>query len=795
MSKISLLPPVDGPLTGAEPVVLVSGGRAKQGPIGGLVGQLAQHYVDAAEAAAVTAQAGVERYFATIAAGVAGSAVGQFFASAETGTTRIYERTALSPFYVDQGDAAAPSTLARSQRASGLLPVDFGGTGDAATPDDAAFVALNLAVAADDRGNLVKLENKTYAMSEAGGLTISQNNIAYVGAGMRQTVLRQTNEANGATGLGSAVTLANCENVLLQDLTIHGLDGYGALYAPSGFTRRNIVFNRVEFTSENFLADGSPIGSTNGVRWINDTGEAENIWFIDCLWDDCARMALEIQNHGAGTTPRIGNIYIIRPRFKNIGVGNEAWRELNVGPTSPAFGFGISLTGYIDNVMIDRPDFDQIRGVHIEMVGASRAKVRDMVVSAPGYLAMDAHNQGPLISATNTRPMHGCEVDGIRWRGDRAAFLSTLPVLTKSAIDVRGWSDGAIRNVQAKTTGVPTIIIGLNPGCARLRIENNDLETDTSSGCINIGGSSQTNTGILVQSNRLVNTHATAPRMVVGAFQTDFVLGPNLYQAPNAAAVPGYVSGLASFSSLTVPAATLAEVLAGIAPKALTADVMRSLQTSTAVAFGAIWTPDFSSALNYKMTLTGPITVNNPAGAKVGDSGTIEFTQDATGNRAVTFGSNWIGNRFGVNMSPGAVSVIHWRLRSDFKFIFHVEDGASRRPPTQVSTTAASPYAFSSALIEQQSWTALANDLTISADANTAAAGQEFMFRIKDNGTARTITFTGGTARGFRNIGTAAVAASGNWTVTTVPNKLTYVRCRYNASDSRWDILSIHQEA
>lgn len=52
MSKISTLPPVDGPLTGAEPVVLVSDGRAKQGPIGGLVEQLAQPYVDQAQGAA-----------------------------------------------------------------------------------------------------------------------------------------------------------------------------------------------------------------------------------------------------------------------------------------------------------------------------------------------------------------------------------------------------------------------------------------------------------------------------------------------------------------------------------------------------------------------------------------------------------------------------------------------------------------------------------------------------------------------------------------------------------------------
>ena len=67
---------------------------------------------DEAEAYAAAAQAGVENFFATIADGIAGTAVNSFFASAESGTTRIYKRTGTSPFYVDQGDAAAPATKA-----------------------------------------------------------------------------------------------------------------------------------------------------------------------------------------------------------------------------------------------------------------------------------------------------------------------------------------------------------------------------------------------------------------------------------------------------------------------------------------------------------------------------------------------------------------------------------------------------------------------------------------------------------------------------------------------------------
>lgn len=55
MVKITTLPNA-GPLTGTEPVVIVQGGQTRQGPIGALVEQLAQPFVDRAEAAAESVQ-------------------------------------------------------------------------------------------------------------------------------------------------------------------------------------------------------------------------------------------------------------------------------------------------------------------------------------------------------------------------------------------------------------------------------------------------------------------------------------------------------------------------------------------------------------------------------------------------------------------------------------------------------------------------------------------------------------------------------------------------------------------
>lgn len=63
-------------------------------------------------------------------------------------------------------------------------------------------------------------------------------------------------------------------------------------------------------------------------------------------------------------------------------------------------------------------------------------------------------------------------------------------------------------------------------------------------------------------------------------------------------------------------------------------------------------------------------------------------------------------------------------------------------------------------------------------------ADQKLIYRFKDNGTARTITWNAI----FRAVGATLP-------VTTVINKTTYVGCVYNAVDSKWDVIAVSQEA
>lgn len=74
--------------------------------------------------------------------------------------------------------------------------------------------------------------------------------------------------------------------------------------------------------------------------------------------------------------------------------------------------------------------------------------------------------------------------------------------------------------------------------------------------------------------------------------------------------------------------------------------------------------------------------------------------------------------------------------------------------------------------------TAQAVGLTIGAPIGTPTDGEVVVFRFKDNGTARSITWNAV----FRAIGDSVVGA-------TTAGKWTYVNCMYNANASKWDVL------
>lgn len=80
--------------------------------------------------------------------------------------------------------------------------------------------------------------------------------------------------------------------------------------------------------------------------------------------------------------------------------------------------------------------------------------------------------------------------------------------------------------------------------------------------------------------------------------------------------------------------------------------------------------------------------------------------------------------------------------------------------------------------------TAQAVGLTIAAPTGTPTQGQSLLIRIKDNGTARALTWNAT----WKPIGVTLPT-------TTVISKLLYVGAVYNSTSSQWDVLAVGQEA
>lgn len=102
-----------------------------------------------------------------------------------------------------------------------------------------------------------------------------------------------------------------------------------------------------------------------------------------------------------------------------------------------------------------------------------------------------------------------------------------------------------------------------------------------------------------------------------------------------------------------------------------------------------------------------------------------------------------------------------------------------------VTTTASTSTLTPDSLTHMYQITALAAALSIANPTGSPINGQSMLIRIKDNGTARGITWSG---TQYRAIGVTLPT-------TTVISKTMYIGCIYNSADTKWDVLAVGQEA
>lgn len=113
-----------------------------------------------------------------------------------------------------------------------------------------------------------------------------------------------------------------------------------------------------------------------------------------------------------------------------------------------------------------------------------------------------------------------------------------------------------------------------------------------------------------------------------------------------------------------------------------------------------------------------------------------------------------------------------------------IGDGTFAKPTAEVQSITSSATVTATSTNDLVKITAQAEALTLANPTGTFTEGQALLFRIKDNGTARAITY----GAKFRALGVTLPT-------TTTLSKTTYLGVVYNATDDKFDVLGVNTEA
>lgn len=166
--------------------------------------------------------------------------------------------------------------------------------------------------------------------------------------------------------------------------------------------------------------------------------------------------------------------------------------------------------------------------------------------------------------------------------------------------------------------------------------------------------------------------------------------------------------------------------------------------------------------------------------------GSTDFTLIGAASNTVglTFKATGVGTGTGTATTP----INNLFLKGNFALTGNFTPAGRITPRVNSAANYTSPLAWNSDNFDEYAATALANALTISADAGTPVDGQKIMFRFLDNGTPQTLTWTTGSSKSFRAVGITLPTS-------TVANKVMYVGCIYNSNADRWDAVAVGTEA
>jgi len=206
-------------------------------------------------------------------------------------------------------------------------------------------------------------------------------------------------------------------------------------------------------------------------------------------------------------------------------------------------------------------------------------------------------------------------------------------------------------------------------------------------------------------------------------------------------------------------------------------------------------TEDGSQTLTGK-TMSGSSNTFSNLSLTSSVTGTLPVANGGTGQTTYTNGQLLIGNSTGNTLAKATLTAGSGITVTNGSGSITV--AASNVPGSSVSgqyaprvSSQASPASISVDVgtYDQYVVTALANSLSFPASTTGSPTnGNKIIIRIKDDGTARALSWTTSGSGSYRAIGVTLPT-------TTVISKVLYVGCIYNSTESYWDVVAVNLQA